>query len=224
MTLAETIVAMVIAGLLLGGVLSTVVFSAKLVASAPSDTNPHTFGALAAAVARLEGSAATEQTCANPAGANLRSGCLRVETAPPAAQDLYDGHGVLVHETCWVVGTGAGRRLECWELLAQGDLVARRYPPAGTVADPADALGITNWNHAAPDPAPVASGIVAFDWDTAGAAVELSSCAAIRPDQRRLMPDDEVPFCDGSTGVLLADGSPRAGTEGHPMPALRVFS
>ena len=68
------------------------------------------------------------------------------------------------------------------------------------------------------------------------AAVELVVCAAIKPKQRNVMKPGFVPFCDGTTGVVLSDGSYRGlddpnarvdpddwGTiEGYPLPAISL--
>ena len=267
-TLAETVVSMTISAMLLGGVLSTMFLSVKLVNTAPPDTNPHTFGAVAAAVARLEGSATADLTCTNPSGVNSRKDCVEVTSAPQTP--TRDGDAL-----CWVVDIGADRRRECWELLPQGDLVAYRYapdvtapvppaPPAETCSEglAEDCLSITGndptitypgWLATSEESLPRASGLVALEWNTTSTPVTLTTCAAIRPDQRQLMAPDEVPFCedlgvtrgDGSQGVLLGDGiravdlgdgnPPVACTdalvsqrwvciEGYAMPTLRVLS
>ena len=266
---------MTISAMLLGGVLSTMFLSVKLVNTAPPDTNPHTFGAVAAAVARLEGSATADLTCANPSGVNSRKDCVEVASAP---QTLTPHQGDL----CWAVATAQqppspphddGRRLECWKLLPQGDLLAYRYAPdirAPTPPDPlpegwpricseglaSDCLNIALWSDPIEETLPRASGLAALGWECLTGAevadpalvvppdsctrsfadgparVELISCAAIRPNQRQLMALDEVPFCDGTAGVVLSDGSYRPshdpndwGTiEGYAMPTLRVFS
>ena len=240
-TLAETVVSMTISAMLLGGVLSTMFLSVKLVNTAPPDTNPHTFGAVAAAVARLEGSATADLTCTNPSGVNSRRDCVEVATA--AQTPAKDGDAL-----CWVVDIGADRRRECWELLHQGDLVAHRYvpvaastpescytpPTTSTATDPAkpahfrDCLALDDtdtatadddqkpdWQTTPEETLPRASGLAALEWNTTSTPVTLTTCAAIRPDQRRLMASDEVPFCeglgvtddDGSQGVLLGDGT-----------------
>jgi len=220
MTLLETLVAMVISGLLLGGVLAMMVFSAKLVASAPADTNPHSVGVLAAQVARLEGSLAIERRCTNPAGAVLRSDCIDVETVAvtPVA---HDGHAA-----CWGVVTAAGRRMACWELLPQGEVIAHIYGPDGagcagaTISE--DCLRITSWASEPSETLPTVSGLAALAWDTTTTPVTLTACAAIQPDQRLLMDDDDVPFCDGTVGLRRGDGTPHVGVEGYPLPALQV--
>ena len=233
--LAEAVVGMTISSLLLAGVLSTMFLSVKLVNTAPSDTNPHTFGVVAAAVARLEGSATADLTCTNPSGVNSRRDCLEIESASQAPT-THQG------DLCWVVATGEGRRRECWELLPQGDLVAYLYEPeiTSTPPDPPaetcsvdelaskelakDCLTIPAWQTAIYETLPMASGLAALEWNSDATPVTLRTCAAIRPDQRRLMAPDEVPFCDGETGLYLNDGTPRPGIEGYPMPTLRVFS
>jgi len=235
-TPSETIVAMTISAMLLAGMLSTVFFAWKLVATAPSDTNPHTFGAVAAAVARLEGSAAAKQRCLNPDGETSRTDCLTVVNDPVEPQ-THDGH-----TDCWVMNTASDPRLECWERLDHGDLVAHRYAPASTITDPADVLYITDWADDAIETLPRASGLVSLSWEPATATepVRLTTCAAIRPDQRQLMAEDEVPFCDGEVGLrpggsertdangnpcsTLSAPLPSECVEGYPMPPLRVFS
>ena len=67
------------------------------------------------------------------------------------------------------------------------------------------------------------------------AAVELVACAAIRPDDRNLMEPGFVPFCNGTTGAVLSDGSYRgrdnpnhpdmndwSTIEGYLLPALSL--
>ena len=55
-----------------------------LARTVPPDTNPHTFGALATSVARLEGSLVAPLACENPPGENSRPGCLKVVVGPAA--------------------------------------------------------------------------------------------------------------------------------------------
>ena len=221
-TLGETLVVMVVAGMLLAGVLGMVYASAKLVQAAPSDTNPHVYGALATAVARLEDQATGQHTCTNPNGEKTRTNCLRTEGQAPTLVPHPDS--ATEHTECWVVGVGSGRRLECWELLPQGDLVAHRYEPdTAIVTDPDDWLNITDWLSDTDDIVLKASGLAHVEWNSSP-QVTLESCAAIRPDQRQPMNPDDVPFCDGEIGLYLPDGSERTGTEGYPMPTLRVFS
>lgn len=278
MTLSETIVAMAISAMLLGGVLSTMYLSVKLVNTAPPDTNPHTFGALAAQVARLEGAATGQQECLNPPTATTRTDCLKVVPRDEEPQDHdIDSDSTPEHQNCWVVNTDNARRLECWELLLpQGNLVAHIYAPDTdnlgdciTGTDTTDCLHIEHWASEADAILPRASGLKLFEWeclttdeatayptpvvppdscarsfavdpDGPGhlARVQAASCAAIDPGQRRLMTDDEVPFCKGEPGVPLdgradADGNlclslpapmPSECIEGYPMPTLRVFS
>ena len=121
-------------------------------------------------------------------------------------------------------------------------------PISGT----ADLLAITDWQ-VSPNPdlsSTVASGLTSLKWlcptasnpqteCSAGvnaSTVELLACAAIKPEQRNLMEPGFVPFCDGSTGVVLSDGSYRGqddptamvdpddwGTiEGYLLPAISV--
>ena len=91
-TPAETVVAMAISGMLFASVIGVMFLSVKLVRTAPPDTNPHTFGALATSVARLEGSLVAPLACENSPGENSRRGCLKVVVGPaaPQAQDLRD--------------------------------------------------------------------------------------------------------------------------------------
>ena len=277
-TLAEMVVVMVVVGFMGGAVLAAMAASLKLLHSAPSDTNPHIFGASAAAVARFEASLVPDLACTNPAGVNSRRGCVEIEVRSAASRPVtHDGH-----TGCRVVATGDGRRLECWELLAHGDLVAHRYPPdiepvagaeAGTctasVPVPGDCLSIPAWADTPDDTLPVVSGLAAVAWlpaEPARAAVaarpatatepatapvaarpavpaRFEACAAIRPDQRQLIADAEVPFCDGTFGVTDSSGAARTASTGtvctdpavsqrpecaeghpmgHPMPALRL--
>ena len=226
MTLGETVVAMTISSMMLASVLSVLFASVKLVNTAPPDTNPHTFGALASSLAQLEGSLAAPLLCENPAGVNSRSDCIKV-VAGPVAPQRHDGHPV-----CWVVVSGADRRLECWELLEQGDLVAHRYAPAIPPAPPdplscaevKDCLTIPGWETIIEETLPKAYGLAALEWDTSSSPVTLTGCAAIRPDQLTLTEPDEVEFCDGEQGLYLPDGRERPGTKGFLMPMLRVLS
>lgn len=223
-TLGETLVVMVVAGLLLGGVLTMVYASAKLVQAAPSDTNPHVYGALATAVSRLEDQATGQHTCINPQGEKTRSNCLQAESLDPSRMPHPDTS--TGQRDCWVVGVGPGRRLECWELLPQGDLVAHSYAPdlaAIAPNKPDDWLNITDWRSNIDDTVLKASGLAHVEWNSSP-QVTLESCAAIRPDQRQPMNPDDVPFCGGEIGLYQPDGSERTGTEGYPMPTLRVFS
>lgn len=214
-TLIETLVVMVVVGMMLGGVLSVMYASVKLVQSAPTDTNPHAFGALATAVARLESEIAPALSCENPVGMNSRKDCLRVksEDQTPTVKD---------DNICWVVTTDNGRRLECWELLEQGDLVAHRYAPDSTITDPSDVLDIKSWGTIEAT-LPKVSGLERFEWHPGSTPVKVTSCAAIRPDQRATL--DMIPLCDGTEDSRLDRPEPLAGEEeGYLMPALRVFS
>ena len=227
-TPAETVVAMAISGMLFASVIGMMFLSVKLVRTAPPDTNPHTFGALATSLARLEGSLAAPQSCENPPGEHSRSGCLKVVVGPAAPQ-AHVGHG-----TCWVVATSDGRRLECWEHLEQGDLVAYRYLPVITQPQPGttpttcieglakDCLYFPMWQSTIDKSGLVAHGLAQVIWNTTNVPWTLTGCAAIRPDQRRSMDADDVPFCDGAVGVFRDDGRPRSGPEGYPMPTLRI--
>ena len=131
------------------------------------------------------------------------------------------------------------------------------------LTDTTDLLAITNWQPS-PDPAlsrTATHGLAAIEWqcltsaeltarpnapvsDSCSrsradmpqvAAVELVACAAVRPDDRNVMKPGLVPFCDGTTGVVLSDGSYRGrdnpnhpdsndwGTiEGYLLPALSL--
>ena len=236
MALPELIVAMVVSAFLFGMVLTTMTASLKLIKAAPSDTNPHTFGALAAAAGRLEARIVPDLSCANPAGEATRGGCVDITSEPASAR----GHAG--HVGCWVVAVDAGRRLACWELLAAGDVVTHLYPPDASITNPGTLLDITVW---AAEPAatlPVAGGVAHLRFNSPESAWE--ACAAIRADQRQLLPDTNVPFCEGPRGVLdpasgvarsvdTGDGNPTACTdpaaageaactEGYPMPAVRV--
>ena len=222
-------VAMTISSMMLASVLSVLFASVKLVNTAPPDTNPHTFGALASSLARLEGSLAAPLLCENPAGVNSRSDCIKVVAGPVVPQP-HDGHLV-----CWVVLSGADRRLECWEHLEeQGDLVVHRYLPDITPTSPTpqscpeglakDCLTIPGWETSIEETLPRAYGLAALDWDTSSSPVTLTGCAAIRPDQLTLTEPDEVEFCDGSKGLFLPNGTERPGIKGFPMPTLRVLS
>ena len=239
MALSELIVAMVVSAFLFGMVLTTMTTSLRLVRSAPPDTNPNVFGALAAAAARLEARIVPDLECANPINETTRGACTDI-TSQPATARSHDGH-----TGCWVVATDAGRRLECWELLQrgddQGDVVAHRYAP--TADDPAALLNIRGPGAWEPEPdqtRPVAGGVAHLARSAPLWARE--ACAAIRAEQRQLLTDESVPFCDGTRGVLDATGAARtvdvagvptactelaaaaeaACTEGHPMPPVRI--
>ena len=222
-TLMETLVVMVVVGMMLGGVLSTLYASVKLVQSAPTDTNPHAFGALATAVARLEGEITPALSCENPQDVNSRKDCLRVKSEDQTPT-VKDGN------VCWVVTTDDGRRLECWELLDHGDLVAHQYapkPPNDLTAETCDdglaedCLGLM-WQDTIEATLPKASGLTQFGWDTDSTPVKVTSCAAIRPDQRATL--DEIPLCDGTEVSRFNPPDPLPSAEGQRMPTLRVFS
>lgn len=234
MALSELIVAMVVSAVLFGVVLITMTSSLRLVRAAPSDTNPHTFGALSAAAGRVEARIVPGLSCINPAGEATRAGCVDIASRP-AAPSVHDGHA-----GCWVVSIDAGRRLACWELLAAGDVVTHLYPPDASITTPGALLDITAW---APEPAatlPAAGGVAHLRFNGAEAAWE--ACAAIRADQRQLLADANVPFCDDTRGVLDPSGAARSVdingvstvctdptaaaqpgcVEGYPMPAVRI--
>ena len=131
-TLAETVVTMTISTLLMSSVLGMMFASVQMVRAAPADTNPTLYGTLTVSVARLEGSLSAPQLCTNPAGEQTRSGCLTVETDAPSVVAHPDGRAMSEDEACWVINdknatTIDKRRLECWELLDQGDLVAYQH-------------------------------------------------------------------------------------------------
>ena len=225
---------MAISGMLFASVIGVMFLSVKLVRTAPPDTNPHTFGALATSLARLEGSLVAPLVCENPPGEPSRRGCLKV-VAGPVVSLPHPNHPD--PDICWVVATDDGRRLECWEHLPeQGDVVAYRYlpditpPPSGTTPTTCieglakDCLRIPVWQTTIGESRPVAHGLAQVVWDTTSAPWKLKGCAAIRPDQRRTIDADDVPFCDGAVGTFLADGTRRSGPEGYPMPTLRVRS
>ena len=221
-TLAETVVAMTISALLMSSVLGVMFASVKMVRAAPTDTNPTLYGTLTVSVARLEGSLSAPQRCANPEGEQTRSGCLTVETLVPSLVSHPDGRAMSEDEACWVINdenatTIDERRLECWELLDQGDLVAYEHVHAeldehgNLVTDTSDLLSISVWKPVSEPFRGRAFGLEALRWDVANDRVH--ACARIRPDQRREMALDEVPYCevidadkDGKHDFFTADG------------------
>ena len=58
--------------------------------------------------------------------------------------------------------------------------------------------------------------------------VELLTCASIKPEQRNLMKEGFVPFCDGTIGVDHTRPDPAtgdwAGIEGYLLPPVRVYT
>ena len=217
--LTEVVVVMAVSGLLLAGVLGMVFTAAKLLQAAPTDVNPHTFGALAVAVARLEGAVAPSRSCDNPPTALTRGDCLRVRFAP---QTPISHNG---DAPCWVVTTETGPRLECWRYLSQGELVALQYSPdlTGITSTVTELLRIDAWSADPARDVPLAAGLAEpLVWDTSADPVTVRGCAAIRPDQRLTMTNDKVPFCDGAIGLRDENGDPRSATEGYPLPVLTV--
>ena len=77
---------MAISGMLFASVIGVMFLSVKLVRTAPPDTNPHTFGALATSLARLEGSLVA------PLGRNR----LRHSTRRPHRGNIEVGFAVRV--------------------------------------------------------------------------------------------------------------------------------
>lgn len=217
-TLSETVVAMTISAMMVGAVLSIMFASVKLLRIAPPETNPHTFGALASAVARLEKSVTADVTCANPTTATTRTDCLEVVNATQTPVPHPDDSDVL----CWVVETDSGRRRECWEFLPQGDLIVHRYAPDPAITNQADLLSINAWSPDVAETLPRASGLAALEWDTSSDPVELLGCSLIRQERLILLEPAEVPFCDGRLGLYAPDGTERTGVKGHPMPPLQV--
>ena len=234
-TIPELIVVMAIFGMLMAGVLSTLYASVKLVQSAPTDTNPHAFGALATAVARLEGSLASALSCTNPKEdadgnpMNSRKECLEVKSDPQTAIPHPDHP---TQDVCWVVTiddsilTTDNRLLECWDYLShgdsQGDLVAHRYSPA---AASSDVLNIDWTGSVLERTVLIAAGLAkkpAWTPATATDPVKLASCAAIRPDQRATL--DLIPLCNGDEVSRFDLPDPLPDVEGQRMPTLRVFS
>lgn len=230
-TLPELLVVLVISGMLLSGMIGMVYATVRLLNAAPTDTNPHTYGGVATAVARLETRATGQQSCNNPTGEPTRTDCLDVTNNPamplPATEPQTPPGGV-----CWVVTIenpgGDGRRLECWELQpATGELVAHRYlhaELAPTDDDPdallsgaalQDRLEITVWQTTPAETLPLASGLAAAAWT----GPQLAPCAAVRPAQRPTL--DTIPLCDGTTASRFAQPEPQPG-EGYPMPPLVV--
>lgn len=201
--LGELLVVLVISGMLLAGTIGMVHTTVRLLNAAPTDTNPHSYGALASAVAALETRATGQQSCTNPAAATTRTDCLDVTNndarpVPPGARP-----GV-----CWVIviedPAGAdGRRLECWELQTEtGELVAHRYTHNETDNDAKllppeqvrDLLSIGTWQSTAAETLPLVSGLASVEWRCLTAA-EVVARAAFLAD-----PDNSPP-------LVLVDGS-----------------
>lgn len=225
-TLPELLVVLVISGMLLSGMIGMVYATVRLLNAAPTDTNPHTYGAVATAVARLETRATGQQSCNNPTGEPTRTDCLDVRTNPAMPLPATQPGGV-----CWVVTIddpddpdADRRRLECWELQpATGELVAHRYTHNETDNDAKllppeqvrDLLTIDDWGTVPAETLPLASGLAAAAWT----GPQLAPCAAIRPDQRPTL--DTIPLCDGNEVSRFAQPEPQPG-EGYPMPPLLV--
>ena len=248
--LLELVIIMIVSGMLLSTVIAAVLASARLLAGAAPDTDPTVYGSLSTAVARLEASLAARQTCDNPAEARTRSDCLKVLTSGAVTVWVDPIRGQLPgtpppsgseDAVCWLVQDEAvsspdKRRLECWSLNAAGVVAAARHAHAETTdalppvplsdAEVADLLAIDDWQPAPESSRIVTSGVAALIWDPYNGIVR--GCAAIRDDQRRLMPDWDVPFCDGTVGVELAGGVSRpaastgdwAGLEGFRLPPI----
>ena len=218
---------MTISALLMSSVLGMMFASVQMVRAAPTDTNPTLYGTLTASVARLEGSLSAPQRCTNPAGEQTRSGCLTVETDGPSVVVHPDGRAMSEEdEACWVINDKNAvsidkRRLECWELLDHGDLVAYQHvhaepdpstpDPDDVLAETSDLLSISQWQPVSEPFRGRAFGLEALRWDVANNRVH--ACARIRPDQRREMAPDEVPYCeftdadeDGKHDFFTAEG------------------
>ena len=216
---------MTISALLISSVLGVMWLSVELVRAAPSDTNPTVYGTLTTSAARLERSLFAPLSCQNPSGEPTRTDCLTVETLVPEPVAHPDPTRTSSeNEACWVVNDDTAstidkRRLECWELLDQGDLVAYTHGHAeldeqgNPRIDTTDLLHISQWQPVSESFRGVAFGLEAVQWDTLDK--RLHACARIRHDQRKTMEPDEVPFCedlgvvfdDGTEGVLLDDGT-----------------
>ena len=238
-TLAETVVAMTISALLMSSVLGVMFASVKMVRAAPTDTNPTLYGTLTASVARLEGSLSAPQRCSNPLHeahphvggrpipVDSRRDCLTVVFEPINPVAHPDGRDMSEEdEACWVINDKNAtaidkRRLECWELLDHGDLVAYQHvhaepdpstpDPDDVLADTSDLLHIHQWQPVSEPFRGRAFGLEALRWDVANNRVH--ACARIRPDQRREMALDEVPYCefidkneDGKHDFFTAEG------------------
>ena len=244
---------LVLVGMLMSVVLAALYASARLVATANTDSDPTVFGTLSASVARLEGSLVAQQRCTNPPREALRSRCVQVETlgvprqdpgTPGVSGDDFsgvphpDGRAASSREACWVVAdpaaVGDPRRLECWEVTEAGVVTASVHTHAVVddggvlLADTGDLLAIRRdqWQPDPVDSRPVGFGVRLLRWEVTDAAVVV--CAAVRPGQRVQMRDENVPFCDGTTGVLAAGVSRGVedldvwGTvEGILLPAMR---
>ena len=232
--LLELVVVMIVSGMLLSTVLTALLASSRLLAAAGPDSDPSVYGSVSAAVARLEASMASRQSCGNPPGARTREECLAVQTSgaitvivdPVTGAAPGIAHPAGTPDTaCWrvadpAVATVEKRRLECWELTAADVLAvtvhahAETYPPghpdAGTPVsgpDAADLLSIGVWDPSPESSRVVAVGVAALRWEPEIGMVRV--CAAVRDLQRRLMNDEQVPFCDGSVGVDLPGGTAR---------------
>ena len=164
---------------------------------------------------------------------------------------------------CWAVSNDRAttvdkRRLECWQRLSSGYLQVWVHnheepddstpAPDDLLADTSDLLFITNWQTSSNETLSrsVVSGLESVRWQCDGAGcspgvgvttVELVVCAAIRPEQRNAMKPGFVPFCDGTIGAVLSDGSHRGrdnpnppdlndwGTiEGYLLPPVHVYT
>lgn len=257
--LTDALVSMLIGSILLSGMLGVMWLSVKLVHTAPPDHNPTVYGTLISGTARLEDSLVPPLGCDNPSSATTRSDCLTVESDPispvPDPVPSTDRLAIGDEASCWVVNNDRAdttdnkdkRRLECWQLLNSGYLYAWVHDPdldprTDVLDDTSDLLTVPRnvWKlESNPELSrSVASGLVAVKWEHKPAedAVEFLSCASIKPEQRNLMEPGFVPFCDGTTGVVLSDGSYRGlddpnvrvdpdnwGTiEGYQLPIIRL--
>ena len=248
--LLELVIVMIVSGMLLSTVLTALLASSRLLAAAAPNSDPSVYGLMSGAVSRLEASMASRQSCSNPPGARTREECLAVETSGAIVVMVDPMTGAtpgIPHPAgtpdaaCWQIADAAAatvekRRLECWELSAADVLAvtvhahAETYPPghpsAGSpVSDPdaADLLSIGVWQPEAEAGSSrvVAVGVAALRWDPENGTVRV--CASLRHGQRRLMSDDQVPFCDGSVGVDLPGGVARPAPSTGGWDALEGF-
>ena len=235
----QTLVGMAMNSLLLVPLLGTMWLGVQLIRTAPPSQNPTVYGVLVANAGRLEDSISLPLACGNPRTETTRTDCLKVVAAPlrpipdpvhndPAA--LADRQAIGYDATCWpVVHEEASlpdqRRLECWQLLKTGDLRSWVYGHNVPLSNTSDLLRITQWQ-ISPDQelsSNVATGLTAVKWicpTTTDAqakcsssanvsTVELVTCASIKPGHRNLMKTGFVPFCDGTIGMQLSDGTDR---------------
>ena len=128
-----------------------------------------------------------------------------------------------------------------------GDSVIDLDVDGNPVSGTSDLLRIQDWktSPSVEHSHSIASGLRAMKWQcptdvddyaecsvgVATSTVELIACASIKPEQRNLMKDGFVPFCDGTIGMELSNGAARpapslgdwTSIEGYLLPPVYVY-